>query len=149
MLIASDHGGYELKKLVVEHLRAQGVEVNDLGVNSEDSVDYPDYAVLVAEPISIGAAEQGILICGTGIGMSIAANKFLGVRAALVHNEFTAQMAKEHNNANILVMGGRVLEPDLACRMVDVWLHGVFAGGRHQNRLNKISLLNHPVVRDK
>lgn len=146
MLIASDHGGYELKQRVVEHLRAQGVEVNDRGVHSEDSVDYPDYAALVAQPISAGAEKQGILICGTGIGMSIAANKFPGVRAALVHDEFTAQMAREHNNANILVLGGRVLEPELACRMVDVWLHGIFAGGRHQNRLNKISLLDYVAV---
>lgn len=143
MLIACDHGGLALKQRIVNHLRTQGVEINDLGVNAEDSVDYPDYAALVAEPISTGAEDQGILICGTGIGMSIAANKFPNIRAALVHDEFTAQMAKEHNNANILVLGGRVLDPDLACRMVDIWLHGVFAGGRHQNRLNKISLLDH------
>jgi len=143
MLIASDHGGYELKQLVIEHLRSQGVEVNDLGVNGEDSVDYPDYAALVAGKIANGEAEQGILICGTGIGMSIAANKFAGVRAALAHDEFTARMAREHNNANILVLGGRVLEPELACRMVDQWMNGVFEGGRHQNRLNKISLRDH------
>lgn len=142
MLIASDHGGYELKQRLIEHLRSQDVEFRDLGVNSEDSVDYPDFAALVAKPISTGAEKQGILICGTGIGMSIAANKFPGVRAALVHDEFTAQMAREHNDANILVLGGRVLDPDLACKIVDVWLHGSFAGGRHQNRLNKISLLD-------
>lgn len=138
MLIASDHGGFELKQVVVKHLSDQGVEVDDLGVNNLNSVDYPDYAALVAGPISRATAEQGILICGTGIGMSIAANKYPGVRAALVHDEFTAQMAREHNNANILVMGGRVLDPDLACRMVDLWLQDKFAGGRHQNRLNKI-----------
>ncbi|OQY20160.1 MAG: ribose 5-phosphate isomerase B [Desulfobacteraceae bacterium 4572_35.1] len=143
MLIASDHGGFELKQALVAHLRNQGVEVDDLGVNNLDSVDYPDYAALVAEPVSQGKEESGILICGTGIGMSIAANKFPGVRAALVHDQFTAQMSKEHNNANILVLGGRVLNPDDACRMVDVWLHGVFEGGRHQNRLNKIAELEH------
>ncbi len=140
MLIASDHGGLALKQIIVDHLIQNGVDVTDLGVNDETSVDYPDYAALVAEPISKGLEQQGILVCGTGIGMSIAANKYSGVRAALVHDEFTAQMAREHNNANILVLGGRVLEPDLACRMVDTWLDGKFEGGRHQNRLNKIKL---------
>lgn len=138
MLIASDHGGLELKQVIVDFLRARNVEVDDLGVNADDSVDYPDYAALVAEPISLGNADQGILVCGTGIGMSIAANKYPGVRAALVHDEFTAQMAREHNNANILVLGGRVLNPEIACRMVALWLDGQFEGGRHQNRLNKI-----------
>jgi ribose 5-phosphate isomerase B len=138
MLIASDHGGLELKSAIVEFLRSRGVEVEDLGVHSESSVDYPDYAALVATPISEGRAKQGILVCGTGIGMSIAANKYPGVRAALAHDEFTAQMAREHNNANILVLGGRVLKPDVACRMVELWYDGEYEGGRHQNRLNKI-----------
>ena len=138
MLIASDHGGLELKQAVVAHLRANGVDIEDLGVDDTTSVDYPDYAALVAGPISSGSAEIGILICGTGIGMSIAANKFPGVRAALAHDLVTAQMAREHNNANILVLGGRVLEPELACQMVDIWLNSKFEGGRHQNRLNKI-----------
>jgi len=138
LLIASDHGGLELKQILVEYLKQQGVEVKDLGVHAEDSVDYPDYAALVAEPISKQETDQGILVCGTGIGMSIAANKFPGVRAALAHDEFTAQMAREHNNANILVLGGRVLDPELACRMVSVWYDGAYEGGRHQNRLNKI-----------
>jgi ribose 5-phosphate isomerase B len=138
MLIASDHGGFELKQVIVAHLTAQGVDITDLGVDGITSVDYPDYAALVAGPVSTGAAEMGILICGTGIGMSIAANKFPGVRAALAHDLFTAQMAREHNNANILVLGGRVIEPELACRIVDIWLHSKFEGGRHQNRLNKI-----------
>lgn len=138
MLIASDHGGLELKQVLVDFLRARNVEVEDLGVHVGDSVDYPDYAALVAEPISRGNADKGILVCGTGIGMSIAANKYPGVRAALVHDEFTAQMAREHNNANILVLGGRVLKPETACRMVALWLDGQFEGGRHQNRLNKI-----------
>nr|WP_320051051.1 ribose 5-phosphate isomerase B [uncultured Desulfuromonas sp.] len=138
LLIASDHGGLELKQIVVSYLEQRGVDVKDLGVHADDSVDYPDYAALVAEPISKQQAEQGILICGTGIGMSIAANKFPGVRAALAHDEFTAQMAREHNNANILVLGGRVLDPDLACRMVSIWYEGAYEGGRHQNRLDKI-----------
>lgn len=142
MLIASDHGGLELKQVIVEYLQSRGIETEDLGVHVGDSVDYPDYAALVAEPISKGRAEQGILVCGTGIGMSIAANKYPGVRAALVHDEFTAQMAREHNNANILVLGGRVLKPEIACRMVGVWLDNTFEGGRHQNRLDKIIQLN-------
>lgn len=138
LLIASDHGGLELKQIVVAYLEQRGVELKDLGVHADDSVDYPDYAALVAEPISKQQADQGILICGTGIGMSIAANKFPGVRAALAHDEFTAQMAREHNNANILVLGGRVLDPELACRMVSIWFEGAYEGGRHQNRLDKI-----------
>jgi ribose 5-phosphate isomerase B len=138
LLIASDHGGLELKQILVDYLQKRGIEVNDLGVHADDSVDYPDYAARVAEPISKNEAQQGILVCGTGIGMSIAANKFPGVRAALAHDEFTAQMAREHNNANILVLGGRVLDPELACRMVSVWYEGNYEGGRHQNRLNKI-----------
>ncbi|MBW2185972.1 MAG: ribose 5-phosphate isomerase B [Deltaproteobacteria bacterium] len=136
MLIASDHGGLELKQIIVKFLQSRGVEVNDLGVHADDSVDYPDYAALVATPISNGDEKEGILVCGTGIGMSIAANKFSGVRAALVHDEFTAQMAREHNNANILVM-------------VDVWLNGQFEGGRHQNRLNKIIQLSSEDNSDK
>lgn len=143
MLIASDHGGLELKQAIVGCLRAHNVEVDDLGVHADDSVDYPDYAALVAEPISNGDADQGILVCGTGIGMSIAANKYPRIRAALVHDEFTAKMAREHNNANILVLGGRILKPELACRMVELWLDGQFEGGRHQTRLNKIIHLEH------
>lgn len=149
MLIASDHGGLELKQALVEFLNSRGIEVKDLGVHATDSVDYPDYAALVAAPISSGVAKEGILVCGTGIGMSIAANKYPGVRAALVHDEFTAQMAREHNNANILVLGGRVLAPDLACRIVDVWLNSQFEGGRHQNRLNKIKQLCSQVESNK
>lgn len=138
MLIASDHGGLQLKNVIVKFLQSRGIAVEDLGVHTEDSVDYPDLAAAVAQAVSQGRADAGILICGTGIGMSIAANKYPGIRAALVHDEFTAQMAREHNDANILVMGGRVLDPELACRMVEVWHDGRFAGGRHLNRLNKI-----------
>jgi len=145
MLIASDHGGLELKQVLVDYLQSRGIEVEDLGVHAADSVDYPDYAALVAQPISSGCAKEGILVCGTGIGMSIAANKYPGVRAALVHDEFTAQMAREHNNANILVLGGRVLKPEAARRMVEVWLDGKFEGGRHQNRLDKIIQLGEVV----
>lgn len=141
LYIASDHGGFNLKKTVMECLDAQEMEYIDLGVESRDSVDYPDYAAAVAEKIKQDPAAEGILICGTGIGISIAANKFPGVRAALVHDEFTARMAREHNNANILVMGGRVVDPDMACKMVRIWLSSSYEGGRHQNRLDKIHAL--------
>jgi ribose 5-phosphate isomerase B len=104
-----------------------------------DAVDYPDYAGKVARAIANGEAGEGILICGTGIGMSIAANKFPGVRAALISDEFTARMSKEHNNANIIVMGGRVLTPARASELVAIWLETPFAGGRHQRRLDKIT----------
>ncbi|MGM0415571.1 MAG: ribose 5-phosphate isomerase B [Thermodesulfobacteriota bacterium] len=141
LYIASDHGGFNLKQTLVECLDAQGIDYVDLGVNSRDSVDYPDYAALVAEKVGQDPDAQGVLICGTGIGMSITANKFPGVLAALVHDEFTARMAREHNNANILVLGGRVLDPDMACKMVQIWLSSSYEGGRHQNRLDKIHAL--------
>jgi len=141
LYIASDHGGLNLKLSVMECLDGQDIEYIDLGVNSSDSVDYPDYAAVVAEKIVQNPDAQGILICGTGIGMSITANKFHGVRAALAHDEFTARMAREHNDANILALGGRVLDPDLACKMVQIWLSSVYQGGRHQNRLDKIHAL--------
>ncbi len=139
--VASDHGGLELKNAVVELLRQRGVECADYGTDDSSSVDYPDFARKVAEAVSTGQVAQGILICGTGIGMSIAANKFAHVRAALVHDEFTAQMAREHNNANILVMGGRILSIEQGKRLVEVWLDNSFEGGRHQNRLDKIELI--------
>ncbi|MBN2644747.1 MAG: ribose 5-phosphate isomerase B [Desulfuromonadaceae bacterium] len=145
LLIASDHGGLQLKQDLTRFLQQKGIEFDDLGVHEDQSVDYPDYAALVAGAVSRGEVEQGILICGTGIGMSIAANKYPGVRAALVHDEFTAQMAREHNNANILVLGGRVLKPELARRMVEVWYFGRYEGGRHQLRLDKIQRLEQPV----
>jgi len=145
IIIASDHGGLELKDAVKGFLGGRGVEVRDLGTMNGDSVDYPDYAAKVARSIARGEAERGILICGTGIGMSIAANKFPGVRAALISDEFTARMSKEHNNANIVVMGGRVLAPEQAVRMVAVWLETPFEGGRHQRRLDKIARIEDEV----
>lgn len=143
LYIASDHGGFDLKKHLKECLRERNVECVDLGVDSRDSVDYPDYAAALARKVLNDKDNQGILICGTGIGMSIAANKFPGIRAALVHDEFTARMAREHNNANVIVLGGRVLNPGLACKIVQIWLDSVYAGGRHQNRLEKICALEH------
>ncbi|NLC70541.1 MAG: ribose 5-phosphate isomerase B [Desulfuromonadaceae bacterium] len=139
--IASDHGGIELKEAVKRCLDGRGIAFHDFGVFNDDSVDYPDFGALVAGTVSRGEMTQGILICGTGIGMSIVANKFPGVRAALVHDEFTARMAKEHNDANIIVLGGRVLSPEMGCRLVGIWFDAVFEEGRHQKRLDKIALI--------
>jgi ribose 5-phosphate isomerase B len=140
--LGSDHGGYSLKQSLIPFLQARDIEVADAGThNSVDSVDYPDFAERVALLVSHGEADVGILICGTGIGISIAANKIPGIRAALVTDEFMARMAKEHNNANILVLGGRVLDEQKACELVGSWLDATFEGGRHQGRLDKITEL--------
>ena len=141
IVIASDHGGLELKEEIKSLLIEKGIPCEDLGPCNGDSVDYPDFGQLVARRVSTGTAEKGMLVCGTGIGMSIVANKFPGVRAALVTDVFMATMAKEHNNANILVLGGRVLEAKAAREMVTAWLDTEFAGGRHQARLDKIAAL--------
>jgi ribose 5-phosphate isomerase B len=145
MVIASDHGGLELKEAIKKCLVARGLSVRDFGTDNGDSVDYPDFGEKVARAVSSGEAERGILICGTGIGMSIVANKFPGVRAALVNDPFTARMAKEHNNANVLVLGGRVITPEVACRLVEIWLDSEFEGDRHQRRLDKISRIEDEV----
>jgi len=137
--IGSDHGGLELKSVLIESLRQRGVDPRDMGTDNGDSVDYPDFAEKVAGAVSRGEAACGVLICGTGIGMSIVANKFPGVRAALVTDEYMARMAKEHNNANILVLGGRVLDAPTASRIVGIWLDATYEGGRHQRRLDKIA----------
>ncbi|HJV64176.1 MAG TPA: ribose 5-phosphate isomerase B [Geomonas sp.] len=140
-VIASDHGGLELKEEIKKLLAERGIQVEDLGTNNGDSVDYPDFGQQVGRRVSEGSAEKGILVCGTGIGMSIVANKFPHVRAALATDVFMATMAKEHNNANILVLGGRVLDTAVAREMVQAWLDTEFAGGRHQKRLDKIAAL--------
>ncbi|MGW8312994.1 MAG: ribose 5-phosphate isomerase B [Desulfuromonadales bacterium] len=145
IVVGSDHGGLQLKQAIQAALIAHGLEVTDCGTDNGDSVDYPDFAEKVAGAVSHGESELGILICGTGVGMSIVANKFPGVRAALVTDEFMAKMAKEHNNANILVLGGRVLSPERAINMVNIWLESTFQGGRHQRRLDKIVLLEDAV----
>ncbi len=141
IVIGSDHGGLNLKSALNSYLTRRGFEVMDAGTNSDASVDYPDFGQKVAESVISGQAELGILICGTGIGMSIAANKIPGIRAALVTDVFMARMAKEHNNANILVLGGRVLDEQKACDLVGAWLDASFEGGRHQSRLDKITTL--------
>ena len=145
MVIASDHGGLELKDAIKKCLVSRGLSVRDFGTDNDDSVDYPDFGEKVARAVSSSEAERGILICGTGIGMSIVANKFPGVRAALVNDPFSARMAKEHNNANVLVMGGRVITPEVACRLVEIWLDSRFEGDRHQRRLDKISQIEDEV----
>lgn len=136
--IGSDHGGFELKNYVKKHLLERGIEVKDFGVFTEDSVDYPDCAKPVCEAVLSGECERGILFCGTGIGISIAANKIDGIRAALCSDVFSAKMAKEHNNANIICMGGRVIGRELAFMITDAWLDAEFQGGRHADRIAKI-----------
>lgn len=136
--IGSDHGGYELKNHLVKYLTDKGLEVRDYGTYSEDSVDYPDCARPVCEAVLGKTAERGILVCGTGIGISMAANKFHGIRAALCGDVFSAKMAKQHNNANILCLGGRVVGRELAFMIVDTWLNEDFEGGRHEARVMKI-----------
>lgn len=139
--LACDHGGFELKEELKAFLKSMGAEPMDLGSFNEDSVDYPDYGTLVAEKVSRGELERGILICGTGIGMSIVANKFRGVRAALVNDLYSSRLSREHNDANILVIGGRIVGKDLAKEIVRVWLETPFAGERHKRRLEKIETL--------
>jgi len=141
MLIASDHGALELKSAIAAFLKERGIDFKDCGPFDSTSVDYPDYAEKVAGAVSRGESEAGILFCGTGIGISIAANKFPNVRAALVTDPFMAQMAKEHNNANILVLGGRTTTPERGCEIVAAWLDAAFEGGRHQGRLDKITAI--------
>jgi ribose 5-phosphate isomerase B len=139
--LASDHGGFGLKEDLKAFLKSTGVDPVDLGSFDETSVDYPDFGIQVAEKISRGELEKGILICGTGIGMSVVANKFPGVRAALANELYSARCSREHNDANILVLGGRVVGPGLAREIVRVWLETPFSGGRHQRRLEKITAL--------
>ena len=136
--IGSDHGGYNLKMEIIKHLEKNGYEVKDFGTSSCDSVDYPDIALPVAKAVISGECEKGILVCGTGIGISIAANKVPGIRAALCHDTFSARAAREHNDANVLTMGQRVIGPGLAGDIVAAWLQAEFQGGRHERRVAKI-----------
>lgn len=139
--IGSDHGGLELKDKVTRFLTNKGIEVLDKGTSSSESVDYPDYAALVARSILTGEADLGILVCGTGIGISIAANRFKGIRAGLVYSRETARLSREHNNANILVAGGRTMDHEQVLEWVDIWLNSEFEGGRHLRRIEKIDKL--------
>ncbi len=136
--IASDHAGFEEKERLKPLLRELGIEIKDLGTVSEDSVDYPDYARRVAEEVAGGQAEQGLLVCGSGTGMAIAANKVLGVRAAVAWNEESARLARQHNDANVLAVGARFNTPEEIERIVRAWLAARFEGGRHAARVEKI-----------
>lgn len=136
--IGCDHAGLELKLELLPLLTDMGIDYSDAGTDCAGSVDYPDFGEKVSEAVSSGKADRGILICGTGIGMSIVANKYPGIRAALCNDLFTAKMSRLHNDANILVIGGRLIGKDLAKEIVRVWFTTPFEGGRHQNRLDKI-----------
>ena len=138
--IASDHGGMNIRKEIISLMKEMNIEYVDLGCECNTSVDYPDYAIPVAEKVANGEVDRGILICGTGIGMSIAANKVEGIRCALVHDTFSAKATREHSDTNILSMGERVIGPGLARDIARIWLTTPFEGGGHANRVNKISI---------
>lgn len=138
VIIASDHGGFNLKNSIVRKLQDTGVDITDFGPDSDDSVDYPDFARPVAEKVASGEYDRGILICGTGIGMSITANKVRNIRCALVHDTFSAKATRAHNDSNMLAMGERVIGPGLADDIVDIWLNTEYEGGRHERRVCKI-----------
>lgn len=137
--IGADHGGFQMKEILKKIVCALGHEVDDVGCYSMDSVDYPGYAKSVSEKVQNGSGAVGILICGTGIGMSLVANRFSGIRAALCHDEYTARLSREHNNANILCLGARVIGDGVAEGIVKTWLETEFAGGRHQLRIDQYS----------
>lgn len=137
--IGCDHGGITLKDSIVNYLEERGVKIEDFGTFGTESVDYPDFAYKVARSVADGKADKGILMCGTGIGISIAANKVNGIRCALCHNTETARLTALHNDSNVLAMGGRVIDSDTAVNIVKTWLDTPFEGGRHINRINKIS----------
>jgi ribose 5-phosphate isomerase B len=142
--LGADHGGFELKEKIRQHLVDHGVSVEDIGTHSAAPVDYPDYARAVGEKVVAQRADRGILVCGAGIGMSIAANKIPGIRAANVHTEVEAQLSREHNNANVLTLGGRLLDDASALKIVDRWLNTEFSkDSRHVQRLEKITELEH------
>ena len=141
--LGADHAGVQLKDAVRSLLQARGVEVHDFGTIDQTSVDYPDYAALVARAVAAGEVDRGILACGTGLGMAIAANKIDGVRAAPVVDLESARLSREHNDANILALGARVTTPDMALQIVSTFLDTPFAGGRHQRRIDKITALEH------
>ena len=139
LVIASDHGGFALKQEIMAHLQGRGVAYEDIGTYNENSCDYPDYAEMAGRAVANGTYERGILICGTGIGISIAANKVNGVRCALCSDCFSAEMSRAHNDANMLALGGRTVGPELAKRIVDLFLDTEFLGGRHAKRIGKFT----------
>lgn len=137
--IASDHGGFNLKEIIKKHLEDRKIEVKDFGTFSTESCDYTDFALLLAESVARGEYDKGILVCGTGIGMSIAANKVKGIRAAHVTDTFSAKACVEHNNANIITIGERITGPGIAIDIIETFLSAEFQGGRHQRRIDKIA----------
>lgn len=139
--ISSDHGGNRLRQEIIQLLEERGLQYEDFGPTTDDSVDYPDYAAPVTEGVANGTFDRGILICGTGIGMSIAANKVKGIRCALVHDVFSAKATRAHNNTNVLAMGERVIGAGLAGEIVSTWLETEFEGGRHTRRVEKLQAL--------
>lgn len=141
IVLAADHGGFLLKEEVKKHLDEKHIEYIDCGTHSTESVDYPDMAKLACDKIIAGEAKLGLLFCGTGVGISIAANKIKGIRACCCSDTFSAKYTRLHNDANVLAMGGRVVGPGLACEMVDLFLNTEFEGGRHQRRIDKITAL--------
>lgn len=138
IVIGSDHAGFDLKGEILSFLCMEGYDIQDMGTFAPDSVDYPDYAHLVVREMLAGRADLGILICGTGIGMSMTANRYPGIRAALCTDAFMARLSREHNDANVLCLGARVVGVGLALDIVNAWINASFAGGRHQRRVEKI-----------
>ncbi len=136
--MGADHGGYLMKDALAEHLRARGAEVLDLGTNSGDRVDYPEFGAAVGRAVAGGEADLGVCVCGSGIGISIAANKVAGVRAAVVHDETSARLSREHNDANVLCLGERLVGPAVAVAALDAWLDAEFEGGRHTARVAQL-----------
>ena len=145
--IGADHAGFQVKARIKQFLENEGHAVEDVGTESEESVDYPEFARAVAEKVAGGMAHLGVLVCGTGMGMAIAANKVPGIRAAVAHDKLTARLAREHNDANVLTLGARVVEPGLAVEIVNEFLSAQFGGGRHQKRIDKIAEMDHERVR--
>ena len=146
--LGADHAGYALKEKIKQHLQQQDIHLHDEGTASTESVDYPDFARLVAHDVSEHRADLGILVCGSGIGMAISANKVAGIRAANVNSEDEAQLSREHNNANVLALGARIVNEEQAFKIVDRWLSTEFAGGRHERRVEKIAEIEKQELRD-
>jgi ribose 5-phosphate isomerase B len=147
--IGADHGGFDLKEKARQYLAGKGFEVEDLGTHSTESVDYPDYARKVAEQVAAKHADFGVVICGTGLGVAMTANKVRGIRAAPCNDTLSARFARSHNNANVLTMGGRMIDPATAEKILDVWLATPFEGGRHQRRVDKITSVEEKYPREK
>jgi ribose 5-phosphate isomerase B len=146
--VGADHGGFQLKNKIVEFLKGVGHEVHDLGTHGEDPVDYPDFALAVAQEILLKKAERGILVCGSGVGASVAANKFPGIRASVCHDTFSAHQGVEDDNINMLCLGARVIGSELAKEVVEVWLNAVFSGAeRHKRRLSKVEKIEKEFLR--